>query len=84
MQLVPDDSWAILTIYGEAAGEPMEGKLAVAHVIRNRMRFKYQSDGTVVGTVLKPFQFSMWSDRARLMAARADDEDERLIECKLA
>lgn len=44
--LVPDDTWAILTIIGEAAGEPYVGQLAVAEVIRNRMRQRYASDGT--------------------------------------
>ena len=54
---------AALTVYYEAAGESFAGKLAVAAVIRNRMTLKYQSDGTVKGTVLKARQFQPWSTR---------------------
>ena len=56
----PDDL-AALTIYLEARGESFAGKMAVAAVIRNRMNLKYQSDGTVKGTVLKRKQFQPWN-----------------------
>ncbi len=56
-----DDDLAALTIYLEARGESFAGKLAVAAVIRNRMKMKYQSDGTVQGTVLKAWQFEPWN-----------------------
>jgi len=72
LELVPPSAWAILTICQEAAGESDDGKLAVAEVIRDRTLLRYQSDGTVAGTVLKPYQFSGWNTRdpARLMSAR--------------
>lgn len=53
-----DDELFALCVFSEAAGEPLAGKQAVAHVILNRMRAHYQSDGTVVGTVLHPSAFS--------------------------
>jgi cell wall hydrolase len=56
----PEDL-AALTIYLEARGESFAGKMAVAAVIRNRMNMKYQSDGTVKGTVLKRKQFQPWN-----------------------
>jgi len=56
----PEDL-AALTIYLEARGESFAGKMAVAAVIRNRMAMKYQSDGTVKGTVLKYKQFQPWN-----------------------
>ena len=56
-----DEQLAALTIYLEARGESFAGKLAVAAVIRNRMNAKYQSDGTVKGTVLKRLQFQPWN-----------------------
>ena len=59
----PSEALAALTVYYEAAGESFAGKLAVAAVIRNRMKLKYQSDGTVKGTVLKARQFQPWSTR---------------------
>lgn len=53
-----DDQLAATCIADEAGNQPYEGKLAVARVILNRMAAKYESDGTVEGTVLKHFQFS--------------------------
>lgn len=58
-----DDTLAALTIYYEAKGESFAGKLAVAAVIRNRMTNRFQSDGTVRGTVLRPKQFEPWITR---------------------
>lgn len=63
MRLVPDDAWAVMTIWQEARSEPYMGMLAVAEVIRNRMRAKFFSDGTVAGTVLRDRQFSGWNNR---------------------
>lgn len=52
-----------LCVWSEAAGEPTDGKEAVAQVILNRMARRYSSDGTVTGTVLSPNQFSgFWFD----------------------
>jgi spore germination cell wall hydrolase CwlJ-like protein len=65
-----------MTIIGEAASEPYEGQVAVGRVIRNRMARKYSSDGTVIGTVLRPKQFSMWDDKARLYAANIELDSE--------
>lgn len=58
-----DDDLAATCIADEAANQPYEGKVSVGVVILNRMALKYQSDGTVTGTVLKKFQFSgFWFD----------------------
>lgn len=51
---------AIATLWQEARGEDQEPRIAVAHVIRNRMIKLYASDGTIAGTVLKRWQFSGW------------------------
>ena len=59
-----DDGLAVATLWQEARGSSREEQLAVAHVIRNRMAKRYTSDGTVVGTVLHPWQFSGWMDDA--------------------
>jgi len=56
-----EETLAALTVYLEARGESFAGKLAVAAVIRNRMKLRYQSDGTIKGTVLKPRQFQPWN-----------------------
>ncbi len=54
------DTLAALTVYLEARGESFAGKMAVAAVIRNRMSYRYHSDGTVEGTVLRAKQFEPW------------------------
>lgn len=84
--LVPADYWAILTIFGEARGEGMQGMIAVGNVIRNRMRFRFFSDGTIQDTVLRDRQFSVWNnaDKQRVRVARARMDDPRLLEAKIA
>ena len=47
-----------LCVLEEAGNQPHEGKAAVARVIANRIAQRYESDGTVAGTVLKYDQFS--------------------------
>jgi N-acetylmuramoyl-L-alanine amidase len=86
MRLIADDALAIATIWQEARGESYRGKLAVARVIRNRMARRYQSDGTVEGTVLAPYQFSGWNTRDpnRIGAMRLDDTDPVVRDCQLA
>lgn len=50
-------------IADEAGNQPYEGKVAVAIVVLNRKELKFQSDGTLAGTALKPMQFSgFWCD----------------------
>jgi N-acetylmuramoyl-L-alanine amidase len=46
-----------LTLWGETRGEPIEGKVAVACVIRNRMASRRQAARDVC---LAPMQFSCW------------------------
>ncbi len=55
------------TIYGEARGELVRGKEAVAAVIMNRVRRARQRGGywwgvNVVGVCVKPWQFSCWNE----------------------
>jgi len=56
----PDDL-AAMTLWLEARGDEPAGQLAIGRVIRNRMGSRQQSDGTVIGTVLKKHQFSGWN-----------------------
>lgn len=66
--LIPPNCLAVATIIQEAALEPYRGKVAVGKTIRNRMRKRYASDGSVAGTILRPYQFSGWNttDRTRI------------------
>lgn len=65
-----DEDAAVRTVYGEARGEPFEGQIAVAFVIRNRATWdealrplnpEHEWWGKTVATVCHhPNQFSCW------------------------
>ncbi len=79
-----DERLAALTIYLESRGESFAGKLAVAAVIRNRMKAQYQSDGTVKGTVLKRLQFEPWNQAKPEEARFANISEARMQDSLLA
>ena len=56
--MISDADLLAVCIFCEANLEPDDGKAAVARVIRNRIALRYESDGTMTGTVLKYDQFS--------------------------
>lgn len=69
-----------LTLYGEARGEPIEGRIAVGCVIRNRVRARYRGD-SYQAVCLAPLQFSCWNTNdpnrpqlIRLATALADGQ----------
>lgn len=78
-----DENLAALTVYLEARGESFAGKLAVAAVIRNRMKMKYHSDGTIKGTVLRRKQFQPWN-RRRPHQVRVDMSQKHMQDSLLA
>jgi len=86
MRLISDTALAVITVFQEAEGEPYVGKLAVAEVIRNRMRARYQSDGTLAGTVLRQFQFSGWNSNSpnRTRSVQIDDDSLVVKDCARA
>lgn len=83
MKIISPDALAVVTIFQEAQGEVYLGKVAVAEVIRERMRRNYSSDGTVAGTVLRPWQFSGFNtdDPNRVRSFNIDDSNPIVIEC---
>lgn len=58
---LPERTIIALTIFGEARGEPVEGQVAVACVIRNRVKDKRWPDD-FRGVCLQPRQFSCWNE----------------------
>lgn len=64
---------AVETIYGEARGEPYEGKVAVAWVLLNRARRPRWWGHDLYSVCLKDRQFSCWNqddpNRAAIKAA---------------
>lgn len=76
------------TIYGEARGEPVRGKEAVAAAIMNRVRHAenkggYWWGGTVPEVCLQPWQFSCWnaSDPNRQKILSVDPKDPNFQTC---
>ena len=63
VELVPPWIWAVMTILQEARNQSFDGMLGVAEVIRDRTKARFYSDGSVISTVLFPFQFSGWNTR---------------------
>jgi spore germination cell wall hydrolase CwlJ-like protein len=55
------DELFALAIYGEARGEPIEGKIAVASVINNRKARGGWFGGNLREVILKPRQFSCFN-----------------------
>lgn len=49
------------TVYGEARGEPFEGKVAVANVIMNRVKSPGWWGKDITSVCLAPWQFSCWN-----------------------
>jgi N-acetylmuramoyl-L-alanine amidase len=75
------------TIWGEARGEPQEGRVAVARVILNRFNSKkWFGAKTIAATCQKPWQFSCWNvndpNRAKMLAL--SDEDPLFQACQEA
>jgi N-acetylmuramoyl-L-alanine amidase len=74
------------TVFGEARGEPHEGRLAVAHVILNRVRVGGWWGASISEACLKRWQFSCWNpgdpNRPRLFQIELDDRD--LLGCTRA
>ena len=61
-----------LTLYGEARGEPIEGLIGVAMVIRNRVRDKYRGAVNYEEVCLAPAQFSCWIEEKETLAHVAE------------
>lgn len=60
-----------LTIFGEARGEPIEGKIGVAMVMRNRVKEAYRGATTYVDVCTAHAQFSAWTEEVEQMKAAA-------------
>lgn len=71
------------TIWGEARGETLGGKIAVAHVILNRVRLQSWMGKTIRGVCRKPWQFSCWNrndpNREKMLKAKPSDALECLF-----
>ena len=55
---VSDDKLLCLLLFGEARGEPKEGKQGVCHVVLNRLKVAPRYGKDLRGVCLRPYQFS--------------------------
>ena len=72
------------TVYGEARGETLDGKIAVAWTVRNRVERPRWWGRTYNEVCLKPKQFSCWDDHNRLEMMEADAADPLFADCLYA
>ena len=56
--IIEQSTWLAINIYHEAQGEPFDGKVAVGHVVLNRLR---KEEKSVKDVILRPMQFS-WAN----------------------
>lgn len=77
------------TLFGEARGEPVRGKEAVACVVLNRVRRARRRGGwwwggDIVEVCLKPWQFSCWNagDPNRARIETVTDSDRVFRSCQ--
>lgn len=65
------------TLYGEARGESMAGKIAVAWTVLNRVAAKSWYGKTITSVCRKPWQYSAWNSNdpnlPKLLAVTLDD-----------
>ena len=88
MILTPEDVIiGTRTVWMEARGEPQEGRIAVAHVIKNRRDYKPGDRWNTIGQVcLDWLQFSGWreNDPNFVLALKLTPEDKLFRECQIA
>lgn len=75
------------TVWGEARGEPLAGKIAVARTVLNRWQSKKWFAGeTIAETCQKPYQYSAWNwnDPNRLKMLNLSPESPDYIKCREA
>lgn len=58
---LPDEEILARLIWGEARGESLDGKCAIANVVLNRMKSNGRYGHGVKGVCLKPWQFSCFN-----------------------
>jgi len=84
------EKWPLMILYsaciwGEGRGEPEEGKIAIAHVIRNRWIKDGWFGKSLKGVILKPLQFSCFNhwdcNRRKLLNPLIHDSFEVWKEC---
>lgn len=71
-----DKAILVKTIWGETRGESRIGRMAVVHVILNRINSDnpiYRSYRSISEVCLRKFQFSCWLDKLKMRHIKVDD-----------
>ena len=61
-QELPEDKLLAICLLGEARGEPIEGRIAIGNVIKNRVFHRRWDGETYHEVILMPKQFSCFDD----------------------
>lgn len=69
------------TIWGEARGESLNGKIAVGWVIRNRASNPAWWGKDIIGVCLAPRQFTCWHDQQAEKVRWVDERNEKFVVC---
>jgi len=66
------------TLWGEARGEGIEGMVAVANVVMNRVKANRWAND-IIGVIMQPKQFSVWNlgDPNRPLMQRVTERDKQ-------
>jgi len=69
-------------IYGEAEGEPLDSKVGVALVVRNRVLHPSWWGDSWKTVMLKQWQFSCFTERQKEIIAAVDEDGPVMKECE--
>ncbi len=61
-QELPENKLLAVTLLGEARGEPVEGRIAIGNIIKNRVFHRKWDGDTYHEVILMPKQFSCFDD----------------------
>jgi len=79
LEKLPQADLLARCIWGEARGEPIRGKLAVAHVVLNRVKARSYFGKTITEVILSPWQFSCFNENdpnlAKILGLSSKDPD---------
>jgi len=79
LEKLPEPDLLARCIWGEARGESIRGKLAVAHVVLNRVNARSYYGGSIKEVILKPLHFSCFNENdpnlARILCLDSSNPD---------
>jgi len=78
LQSLPEKELLARCIWGEARGEPVEGKLAIAHIVMNRKEADTYYGHSISDVLLRRWQFSCFNENDPNLSQIIDLSDKNL------